>query len=154
MPTTSPPTSLRPTPVLSGKGLTAALLLACILPLLGLTLYAIVVDLPYDRQLPVIVEIGKRPVPVPGGGAAIVADVVILKNQADYEIPRLTIDLNGQYFLHRDKPLGAGEELVLPQQIFSTKSNQRWVPGAYPLTSINVTGQLPSKARGVLEIKY
>ena len=149
-----PSTSLRPTPILSGKGLTAALLLACFLPLLGLTIYAIVVELPYDRELPVTIEVGQRPVPVPGGGAAIITDVVILKNTADYDIPRITIDLNGQYFLHRDKPLGAKEELVLPQQIFSTKSNQRWVPGAYPLTSINVTGQLPSKARGVLEVKY
>lgn len=131
-----------------------ALLLVCLLPLCGLTIYAVVADRAADKSLPVRVDFGKRPVEVPGGEAAIVTDVLILTNLANFSIPRITIDINGQYFLHRDAPLAIGEELVLPQQIFSTKSNQRWVPGRYPITEINVTGQLPSKARGVLKIEY
>jgi hypothetical protein len=38
---------------------------------------------------------------------------------------------------------------VFPQQIFATKSNQRWVPGRYALTEITVTAKLPSGRRGV-----
>lgn len=144
----------RPVPRLSSSGLTMALLLVCLLPLSGLTIYAVVADRAADKSLPVRVDFGKRPVEVPGGEAAIVTDVLILTNLANFSIPRITIDINGQYFLHRDAPLEIGEELVLPQQIFSTKSNQRWVPGRYPITEINVTGQLPSKARGVLKIEY
>lgn len=142
---------LRPEPKLTGRGLSLALALACLLPLIGLTAYAVVVGGTTDKPLPVEVSVDRRPVAVPGGQAQIVTDVIVLRNLADFDIPRVTIDLNGQYFLHRDSPLRAGEELVLPQRIFSTKSNQRWEPGEYPLTEINVTGQLPSKSRGVLE---
>ena len=146
----APPTARqRLEPRLSSRGLTLALLAACLLPLISLSIYAIIVGGTRDKPLPVIVEIGRRPDPVPDGSGAVLTEVVIIRNLADFEIPRLTIDLNGQYFLHREKPLEIGEELVLPQQIFSTKSNQRWQPGTYPITEINVTGQLPSRARGV-----
>jgi len=37
----------------------------------------------------------------------------------------------------------------LPQQIFSTKSSQRFIPGRYPITEITVTGKLPSGRRAV-----
>jgi hypothetical protein len=146
--------ALRPEPKLSGRGLTTALLLACFLPLAGLSIYAIIVGGAFDKPLPVEVEVGKRMVPIAEGGGAVLADVVIIRNLSDHDIPRLTIDLNGQYFLHQDKPLTVGEELVLPQAIFSTKSNQRWNPGDYPLKEINVTGQLPTKGRGVLEVNF
>ncbi|NJL34308.1 MAG: hypothetical protein HC893_11145 [Chloroflexaceae bacterium] len=33
----------------------------------------------------------------------------------------------------------AGETLVLPQQIFATKSSQRFVPGRYPIDDVTVT---------------
>jgi len=143
----------RPEPKLSGKGLSLSLLLACLVPLGGLSIYAVLVGGAYDKPLPVKVELGQRPVPVMNSNAKVIADVVILTNLADYDLPRLTIDLNGQYFLHQNSPLTVGEELVLPLAIFSTKSNQRWEPGAYPLTSINVTAQLPSRSRGVLELE-
>jgi len=51
--------------------------------------------------------------------------------------------------LYRDSPVLPAERLVFPQSIFSTKSNQRWVPGRYPLTKISVTAKLPSGRRGV-----
>lgn len=141
----------RPAPRLSARGLTASLLLACLLPLAGLTLYAVVYGRASDHPLPVDVEVGKRPVELPSGQGAIWTDVVVLKNRAEFDIPNLTLDLNGQYFLHQHRPLEAGEELILPQQIFMTKSSQPWVPGRYPLTEVNVTGRLPSGARGVIE---
>lgn len=144
---------LRPEPKLTGRGLFVALGLACLLPLGGLTIYAVLVGGAFDKPLPVEVRVDRLPVPLPESDTQVVADVVVLKNLADFDIPRVTIDLNGQYFLHRDAPLKAGEELVLPQSIFCTKSNQRWEPGAYPLTEINVTGQLPSRSRGVLELE-
>lgn len=143
----------RPEPKLSGRGLTLLLLLVCLLPLAVLTGYAVMHGPATDKSLPVEVEIGKRPVMLASGEGAVLADVVVIRNQADYAIPNLTIDLNSQYFLYQHQPLQVGEELVLPQEIFSTKSNQRWVPGRYPLTEINVTGRLPSGARGVIEYK-
>lgn len=142
---------LRSEPRLGARGLTFALLAACLIPLCGLSIYAIIAGGAYDKPLPVEVAIDVRPVELASGGGAVLAPVVVIRNLADFEIPRLTIDINGQYFLHQDAPLQVGEELVLPQEIFSTKSNQRWKPGAYPITEINVTGQLPSRARGVLE---
>ncbi len=142
---------LRSGPKLGARGLTLSLLAACLIPLSGLSIYAIVAGGAYDKPLPVEVAIDVRPVELASGGGAVLAPVVVIRNLADFEIPRLTIDLNGQYFLHQDAPLRVGEELVLPQEIFSTKSNQRWKPGVYPITEINVTGQLPSRARGVLE---
>jgi hypothetical protein len=151
VPDESPSRTIRPEPRLSGRGLTLSLLLACFVPLLGLTIYAIIAGGAFDKPLPVTVSIDRRLVPMMGIDGAVMADVVVINNQSDQEIPRLTIDLNGQYFLHQDKPLGPREELVLPQAIFSTKSNQRWVPGKYPLTEVTVTGQLPSRSRGVLE---
>lgn len=141
----------RPAPTLSGRGLTLLLLLACLLPLLVLTLYAIFYGRASDQPLPVEVEVGKRPVELASGEGSILADVVVVRNKAEFDIPNLTLDLNGQYFLYQDRPLEAGEELVLPQQIFMTKSSQQWVPGRYPLTEVNVTGRLPSGARGVIE---
>ena len=143
----------RPAPTLTGRGLTALLLLACLLPLLVLSLYAIFYGRASDTPLPVDVEVGKRPVAMASGEGSVLADVVIVTNKTDFAIPNLTLDLNGQYFLYQDRPLEPGEELVLPQQIFMTKSNQPWVPGRYRLTEVNVTGRLPSGARGVLEYK-
>lgn len=144
----------RPEPKLSGQGLTLALLLACILPLSGLSIYAVIAGGAFDKPLPVEVEVGRRALPVANGEAAVMDDVLIIRNLSDDAIPRLTIDINGQYFLHQEKPLGAGEELVLRQAAFATKANQFWVPGKYPITEINVTGQLPSKSRGVLEVAF
>lgn len=144
----------RPEPKLSGRGLTILLLLVCLLPLIGLTTYAVLHGPATDKSLPVEVQVTKRPVMVASGEGAILTDVIVVKNKADFDIPNLTLDLNGQYFLYQDSPLKAGEELVLPQQIFSTKSNQRWVPGRYPLSEVNVTGRLPSGARGVVEIEF
>ena len=145
---------LRPEPKLSGRGLMLALGAACLFPLVGLTGYAIMVGGASDKPLPVEVSVEPRPIPVPNTRTMVEAEAVVIRNRADFAIPRVTIDLNGQYFLHRDPPLEVGEELVLPTAIFSTKSNQRWEPGAYPLTEINVTGQLPSGARGVLELEF
>lgn len=143
----------RPAPTLSGRGLTTLLLLACLLPLLVLSLYAIFHGRASDKPLPVDVEVGTRPVELASGEGSILADVVVVKSKAEFPIPNLTLDLNGQYFLYQDRPLEPGEELVLPQQIFMTKSNQPWVPGRYRLNEVNVTGRLPSGARGVLEYK-
>ncbi len=140
---------LAPAPKLSPVVLTVLLVAACLVPLAGLTLYATFFGRASDAELPVEVTVGKEPVESVGGQGAILADVVAIKNLADHELSNLTVDLNGQYFLHRHSPLSAGERVVFPQQIFATKSNQRWVPGRYALTQINVTAKLPSGRRGV-----
>lgn len=127
---------------------------AFVLPLSVLTVYTLMFGRASDRPLPVEVTTERRLVTTRNGEGAVARDVVVIRSEAEFDIPNLTVDLNGQYFLHRQSPLEAGEELVLPQQIFATKSNQRFVPGRYPITEVNVTGRLPSGARGVAEFSF
>lgn len=143
------PQSLAPTARLTGKQFFGLLLLMCLLPLAGLTCYAVFFGRAHDTPLKVDVGISKEPIPTADGSGALMTDVVWIKSLYDEDLLNVTIDLNGQYFLYRQSPLHAGERLVLPQQIFSTKSNQRFRPGRYPITEINVTGKLPSGRRAV-----
>lgn len=143
-----------PTLRLSPRALTTLLLLTCLIPLITLSAYATFFGKARDATLDVDVVIGKEPVEAIGGQGAILADVLVIENKTDHDLPNLTVDINGQYFLHRQSPIGPGERLVLPQQIFATKSNQRWMPGRYPITEINVTAKLPSGRRGVKVVEY
>ena len=146
--------SLAPTAKLSPKTLTLLLIATCLVPLITLSGYAILFGKASDAPLDVEVVVAKEPVEAVGGQGAILTDVVVIRNLTDHELPNLTMNLNGQYFLYRDSPVLPGERLVFPQSIFATKSNQRWVPGRYPLTKINVTAKLPSGKRGVKIVKY
>lgn len=145
--------TLSPAPRLSGRGFTWLLLLTCFVPLIGLSVYAAYFGRVSDTELPVEVGVGSEPVQAAGGQGAILTDVLWLQSRSDVDLLNVTIDINGQYFLYRQAPLRAGERLVLPQQIFSTKSSQRWVPGRYRITEINVTAKLPSGRRGVKTIR-
>ncbi|TWU43746.1 hypothetical protein Q31b_12760 [Novipirellula aureliae] len=149
-----PPRSIAPVPQLSSKAFTLALLAVCIIPLAGLTLYATLYGRAAEKKLPVEVAIEQRVLPMPSGERGALVDVVVIKNLADFDIPNVTIDLNGQYFLYRDPPLAKAETLVLPQSVFMTKSSQRFAPGRYPITEVTVTGKLPSNARGVTEMHF
>lgn len=141
-------------PQLTGRGLMVLLLLAVALTLAVLAGVALRYGRSHDAPLPVEVELGRRPIPAGDGSGALLTDVVILRNLADYPIPNLTISINGQYYLYRHSPLAAGQELVVPQQVFATKSNQRFVPGRWPITKITVTGRLPGGTRGVTEVEF
>ncbi|TWU66308.1 MULTISPECIES: hypothetical protein [Crateriforma] len=145
---------LAPTPRLSSRGLSIALLMTCLLPLCGLSLYAVLFGRAAQHTLDVNVQLDRRAVPAVGGGGAFLTEVVVIENQSDHDIPNLTVDLNGQYFLYQDAPLSQDDTLVVPQNIFATKSNQRFVPGRYPITDVTVTGRLPSGARGVTETLF
>jgi len=148
------PMNLAPTAKLSPKTLTLLLVATCLVPLITLSGYAILFGKASDAPLDVEVVVAKEPVEAVGGQGAILTDVVVIRNLTDHKLPNLTMNLNGQYFLYRDSPVLPGERLVFPQSIFATKSNQRWVPGRYPLTKINVTAKLPSGKRGVKIVKY
>lgn len=143
-----------PTAKLSAKTLTLLLVATCLAPLITLSGYAMFYGKASDAPLDVAVTIGKEAVEAIGGQGAMLADVVVIENLTDHELPNLTVNLNGQYFLYRDSPVMPGERLVFPQSIFATKSNQRWVPGRYALTKINVTAKLPSGKRGVKIVKF
>ncbi|TWU26956.1 hypothetical protein Pla52o_08120 [Novipirellula galeiformis] len=149
-----PPRKIAPNPRLSGWGLTFGLLAACLIPLAGLSLYATFYGRAASRSLPVEVTLDRQTVVAPNGQGGMLVDVVVVRNLADHEIPNLTVNLNGQYFLYRDSPLQKGETLVLPQAIFMTKANQRFTPGRYPILEVTVTGRLPSNARGVKETHF
>ncbi len=148
------PQKLAPTPKLSGTALTIALLTVSILPLAGISLYATLYGRAAEKPLPVEVQLDRQLVIDESGQGGLVTDVVVIKNLSEHPIPNLTVDLNGQYFLYRDSPLGENETLVLPQAIFMTKANQRFTPGRYPITDVTVTGRLPSNARGVTEVAF
>ncbi len=145
---------IAPTATLSGRGLLMLLLAVCLFPLISLSLYAVLFGRAAQHTLPVQVLLDRRFVETRDGDGAVLTEVVVIENLADFDIPNLTLDLNGQYFLYQDSPLQAGETLVLPQQIFATKANQRFVPGRYPIDEVTVTGKLPSGARGVSEVLF
>ncbi|WP_146530049.1 hypothetical protein [Novipirellula artificiosorum] len=149
-----PPRSIAPVRQLSSRAFTVALLAVCIAPLAGLSLYATLYGRAAEKKLPVEIMLDRQVLKTPGAEGGVLVDVVVIKNLADFDIPNLTIDLNGQYFLYRDSALQQGETLVLPQSIFMTKANQRFAPGRYPITAVTVTGKLPSNARGVTETNF
>lgn len=148
------PRSIAPVPQLSSRGLFLSLAAVCLLPLIALTAYAIIFGKASEHKLPVTVSIDRRPLPTVDGSRRILEDVIVIENEADFEIPNLTLNLNGQYFLYQDQPLAIGESLVVRQAAFATKSSQRWVPGLYRIDEVTVTGKLPSGARGVTEVQY
>ena len=149
-----PSPSIAPTPRLSSRGLFIALALTCILPLTALSIYAAVFGRAIQNTLDVKVTLERQLVPTVNGVGAIPTDVVRIENQTGHDVPNLTVDLNGQYFMYQDSPLADGETITLPQNIFATKSNQRFVPGRYRIEDVTVTGRLPSGARGVIEVPF
>jgi hypothetical protein len=123
--------------------------------LTGLVVYSLFPEQVGGPPLPVEVRLDRRPVETVGGRGAVVAEVVVVKNLADHPIPRLSLDINGQYLLFRESPLAVAEELVLPQQVFTDKrSSQRFDPSRYDVEEVVVTGQLPSGARGVSTFEF
>lgn len=128
---------------------------------LGLAVYGTFPDSVGGPPLPVSVELTKAPVETPtnsapnaGGataaGGQFVTDVLAVTNPNDFDIGRLTVDINGQYLYLQNGPLLAGETLIAPLRMFTDKrSSQRYRPDKYPPEDVVVTGQLPSGARGV-----
>ncbi|WP_153555284.1 hypothetical protein [Roseimaritima sediminicola] len=145
---------MRPGLQLSSRALTLSLMGACFLTLGILLVYTVFYGRGHDKPLPVEVSLESRLVDAQGGRGKVMTDVVVVRNLTQSDLPRVTLDLNGQYFLYQDAPLKPAEDLVVPLSIFKTKSNQSFVPGRYPVTEVNVTAQLPSGARGVAEVRF
>jgi hypothetical protein len=140
---------------LSARGLTILFALVIFLTLTALIVTSISLGRAQERPLPVRIAIEQRMVEAKVGDqmGQVMAPVIVVSNESDHAIPRFSIDINGQYFLYRDSPLEAGQELTLLQEQFFTKSNQRFVPGRWPITHVTAYGQLPSGGRGVLEYR-
>lgn len=148
----SAPQSIAPTFRLSRRGLVFSLLA---MGTAGLCVYATFPASVGGPGLPVSVALDRRPVETPSGAGAVLTEVVVITNLADHEIPKFSIEVNGQYLLFRDAPLERDEELVLPLRVFTDKrSSQRYDPTKYPPTEIVVTGQLPSGARGLSQFHF
>jgi hypothetical protein len=147
----SPP-SVAPTLQMSRRAL-----VFCLLAVVGIGLgvYSLFPSSVGGPSLPVDVQLDRRMVETVGGRGAIATEVVVVRNLADHPIPRLSIDINGQYLLFRDAPLQVAEELVLPQQVFTDKrSSYRFDPSQYDVEEVVVTGQLPGGARGVTKFEF
>ncbi|TWU49746.1 hypothetical protein [Rubripirellula reticaptiva] len=142
----SPP-SVAPTMRLSRLGLIISL---SSMVAAGLAVYALFPSSIDGPPLPVEVQIGNEPVMTTSGVGAMVTEVVIVTNVSDHDIPKLTLDINGQYLLLQSSPLKVGETLTMPQSVFTDKrSSQRFDAFKYDVEDVTVTGQLPSGARGV-----
>jgi hypothetical protein len=143
---------IAPTLRLSRRGLILSLLS---MVAAGLSVYALFPDSVGGPRLPVEVRLDQQPVETANGQGEVLTEVVVIKNLTDHAIPRLSLDINGQYLLFRDSPLAQREVLVLPQRVFTDKrSSQRFNPSKYAVREVVVTGQLPSGARGVTSFEF
>ncbi|MGB7346446.1 MAG: hypothetical protein WBD20_19660 [Pirellulaceae bacterium] len=147
-----PAPKVAPTLQLSRRGLIISLVA---MVAVGLSVYALFPESINGPPLPVNATLDRQIVETKGGQGATLTDVVVLNNQSDADIPRLSIEINGQYLLHRESPLTQGESLVLPLRVFTDKrSSQRYNPVKYPAKEVIVTGQLPSGARGISKFEF
>ena len=137
---------------LSRRGLIFSLLAMVAVGLIVYSLFPASVGGP---SLPVEVSLDYRMGDAVNGQGPVATEVVIVKNLEPFEIPRLSIEIKGQYQIFRDAPLLANEELILPQQVFTDKrSSQRFNPRKYEVEDVVVTGQLPSGSRGGIKVDY
>jgi hypothetical protein len=144
--------NVAPTLRLSRRGLVLSLLA---MAGAGLSVYSLFPESIGGPSLPVEVLLDRRLVDTVGGRGAIVADVVVVRNLAEHPIPRLSLDINGQYLLFREAPLEVKEEFVVPQQVFTDKrSSQRFDPKLHQVDDVIARGQLPSGARGVSKFEF
>lgn len=121
----------------------------------GISVYAMFPDSVGGPPLPVSVELSKTPMPTADGTGSLLTETIVLTNLTDHAIPRFSIEINGQYLLFRQTPLGKKERLELPQRVFTDKrSNHRFNPVKYPVEEVVLTGQLPSGARGVTRFLF
>jgi hypothetical protein len=146
------PPKVAPTLQLSRRGLVISL---ASMAIIGLSVYALFPKSINGPALPVNVTLDRQVVETKAGGGGTLTDVVVLQNLSEAEIPRLGIEVNGQYLLHRESPLSQAEPLVLPLQVFTDKrSSQRYNFVKYPPKEVIVTGQLPSGARGISKFEF
>ena len=144
--------NVAPTLQLSRRGLILSLLA---MVAAGLGVYALFPESVGGPPLPVEVRLDRQSVQTSGAAGAVITEVVVVSNTASHQIPRLSIEINGQYLLFRDSPLGRGESLVLPQRVFTDKrSSQRFNPSKYHVEDVTVSGQLPSGARGMSRFEF
>ena len=146
------PQRVAPTLQLSRRGLVLSLIA---MAAIGIGVYAVFPDSVGGPSLPVAVTLDRQPMETKQGDGATLTEVVVIENLSSSEIPRLGVEINGQYLLHRESPLPVGKPLVLPQRVFTDKrSSQRYNPIKYPATEVIVVGQLPSGARGVSKFEF
>ncbi|MEO1617329.1 MAG: hypothetical protein AAFV88_15875 [Planctomycetota bacterium] len=121
----------------------------------GLGVYSFFPESIGGAPLPVSVTLGKAPVPSAIGNMAVLTEVVQVTNESDDEIRNLMIKVNGHYWMTQASPLSAGETLILPQEVFTDKrSSRRFAPAIQVVTDVTVSGQLPSKSRGISKFTF
>lgn len=145
-------TRVAPHAQLSSKGLAAAF---GVMIAAGLGVYAMFPESVGGPPLPVEVQIDQAAVETISGGMAALTEVVSVSNGNDFPILNLTIELNDQFLLTHASPLKPGETLVFPQEVFTDKrSSKRFQPKLMDVKEVVVTGQLPSRSRGVSKFEF
>ncbi len=89
-------TSVAPTLQLSRRGLILSL---GSMVLAGLGVYALFPASVGGPPLPVAVELDEQPMVTTGNHSVVVTEIVRVKNLTGHEIPKLSIEINGQYLL-------------------------------------------------------
>ncbi|MEM6468998.1 MAG: hypothetical protein AAF802_05465 [Planctomycetota bacterium] len=121
----------------------------------GLGVYSVFPESIGGPDLPVHVTLGKSAVPSAVGKISVLTDVVEVTNTSEGQIGNLMIKLNGHYIMTQARPLASGETLTLPQEVFTDKrSSRRFDPKLQSVTEVTVSGQLPSKSRGISQFEF
>ncbi len=121
----------------------------------GLGVYALFPENVGGPPLPVAVALDDAPMKTRGAEIAVLTKVMTVTSELDQPIGNLTIILNGHYWLTHAAPLGPGETLTFPLEVFTDKrSSRRFDPAEHEVTDIVVGGQLPSKTRGVSKFRF
>lgn len=122
---------------------------------LGLGVYSFFPETIGGPPLPVSVTLGEAPVPSAVGKMAVLTNVVEVKNLSQDPISNLMIKINDHYLMTQASPLAAGETLTLPQAVFTDKrSSRRFDPALQTVEDVIVSGQLPSKSRGISKFEF
>lgn len=148
----NPPLTVAPTLKLSRRGLVLGFI---VMAAAGLSVYAMFPDSVGGPELPVDIRLENRPVETTNGMGAVVTEVVVIRNLADYSLGQLQLKINGDYWHTHRSLLESGKELVFPQANFTNKkSSHRFDPSTHEVEDVMVAGQLPNGARGVTKIEF
>ncbi|MEM0927000.1 MAG: hypothetical protein AAGJ83_13245, partial [Planctomycetota bacterium] len=121
----------------------------------GLGVYSVFPETIGGPPLPVAVTLGEAPIPSAIGKMAVLTEVVAIKNLSQDPISNLMIKINDHYLMTQASPLAAGETLTLPQAVFTDKrSSRRFDPAIQHVEDVTVSGQLPSKSRGISQFEF
>lgn len=118
----------------------------------GLLLYALTPKLG-EPPLPASIKFQSEWIETEGSDRRLVPCIVI-KNDSDGELGKLSIGLNEQFYSTGNRILQSGQQTSIPLESFIARNGSvRFPVGQRVIEQVTVFGQLPNGARGVSEYK-